>query len=532
MHSLSKPEKRYITLSVLFLCISSSAAALFQFVKGFIVAAAVEKNIRYVLYYAAAFLAVMALRSAGHGLYYYFVQRFSTLRVKDLREGLFYSWIEADYEDFYAIPEGEKLSFYQQQLPSLNMLYYFSFYGMGQIISETIIGCAALLYIHYRLACVGIAFILLPSLLPQLFKKLLDRRQSQFMETFHTHLGEFSDWQKGFEVIKNTGCEMWIKKQFGTTINRVIELQYRLSAANAFSQVFSTFTSHLSVIAVVFYGLYLLKTQELTVSTFIAAASFANELQGQVYYIAMYVNRFIMSRTIINSYKQLLVSCAKQEKHHMHPASTDIIFDHVSYGYTETPVLQDVCKTITQDGIHIICGESGSGKSTAMKLLLGLLKPHTGTLTLGGYEVCHAKNTADYISFLAQEPFFFDDTLQNNISLSKQYDRTALFELMRKLGLEQYASEDMLHTSFTHIESRFSGGELKRLSLVRTLLQDTPLIILDEPFANIDTENIEKIEQVLVQIRGKKICIITHLISETLKKHAVSVWEMNHAHRE
>ena len=46
---------------------------------------------------------------------------------------------------------------------------------------------------------------------------------------------------------------------------------------------------------------------------------------------------------------------------------------------------------------------------------------------------------------------------------------------------------------------------------------------------DIDAENIEKIEQVLVQIRGKKICIITHLISETLKKHAVSVWEMERA---
>ncbi|MGF7107808.1 ATP-binding cassette domain-containing protein [Treponema pedis] len=526
MKKISNREKLCIVLAVIFGLCSSLSVTGYLIFRGYLVEAAVNKNLVNLLFYITALICATFARGFFHGLYYNFFERFRTHRSKALRAGLFYSWLYASYEDFHKIDEGKKLSYYQQQVPSLNNIYYFSFYGMGQIITESLFCSISVLLINIKLGIVGIIFILLPSFIPQLFKKILDKKQSASLENFNAHIGKFSDWLKGFEVIKNYGAENKIQNLLDTSVDEVAEKNYSVSKTNVFSEFCSAFTSQLSVIVVIFYGIYMVYNNELSIAGFVMTGGLITELKSQVYYISMYLNRFIMSRVIFDGYNNVLIASPQENKIDITINTTDINFNEVSYRYADLPVLQNVNKKFTGNGITIIYGESGSGKTTAMKLLLGLLKPKTGVVTLDGKNIYAIKNRNEYISFLAQEAVFFDDTLKNNVTLGTDIEDEKIFTLMKKLGLEKFASAEMLNTGFTHIENKFSGGELKRLSFVRTLLRDTPVIIFDEPFANIDVQNIGRIEDIILELKNKKLFIVTHQLNDKIKEHAAAIWEL------
>ena len=526
MKKLSNLEKSFIFFAILFLIFSTAAVTAFSWLSGKIADAAVSKDIEKIIIFVSAYFVAILVRGGAHGLYSYFFGRFKTNRLKLLRQGLFHSWVKADYEEFYNIEEGKKISYYQQQLPSLEGIYYQSFYGMGQILMETVFASALFLYVNIKLAIAGLFFIFITSIIPQVFKKLLDKTQSESIESVNEHMGEFSDWLKGFEVIKNYGSEGRFQNLLNKSVEKLAKKQFSVSAANVASQSLSSFASQLSIIAVAFYGVYMINKNELSIAEFMMANGLVVQLRSQVYYISMYVNRFIMSKVTLEGYKTLIIKEPEEEKIEAEISSGDISFNDVSYAYSELPVLQNVNKKFTDKGIHIIYGESGSGKSTAMKILLGLLKPKGGNIVLDGKNIHSIKNRSDLISFLAQEAVFFDDTLKNNLTLGEDIAEEKIFGLMEKLGLEKFANTEALNMDFTHIENKFSGGELKRLSFVRTLLRDTPVVIFDEPFANIDAQNIERVEDLILSLDDKKVFIVTHQLNERIKEKASSLWKI------
>ncbi|UTC78813.1 ABC transporter ATP-binding protein [Treponema sp. OMZ 799] len=526
MKKLSNLEKLFIFFALLFLVFSVAAVTVFSWLGGKIADAAVSKDIQKVIVFISVYFVAILVRAGGHGFYSYFFGRFKTSRLKFLRQGLFHSWVRAEYEEFYNIDEGKKLSYYQQQLPSLNGLYYQSFYGMGQILMETIFASGFLLYINLKLALVSLFFVLITSLIPQLFKKILDKKQSESISILNGHMGEFSDWLKGFEVIKNYGSEGRFQNLLNKSVERLAKKQFSVSAVSILSRNLSSLASQLSIITVVFYGVYLIYKNELSIAEFMMANGLIVQLKSQVYYISMYVNHFIMSKVIFDGYKSLVVKESEEKKIEAEVSSSNISFDDVSYAYSELPVLQNVNKKFTGNGIHIIYGESGSGKSTAMKILLGLLKPKKGNVLLDEKNICSIKNRSAIISFLAQEAVFFDDSLKNNLTLGEDIAEEKIFTLMEKLGLEKFANAESLNMDFTHIENKFSGGELKRLSFVRTLLRDTPVVIFDEPFANIDAQNIGRVEDLILGLRDKKVFIVTHQLNDRIKEKSVSLWKI------
>ena len=85
---------------------------------------------------------------------------------------------------------------------------------------------------------------------------------------------------------------------------------------------------------------------------------------------------------------------------------------------------------------------------------------------------------------------------------------------LNSVGLEKFASTDMLNSVVSENGSNFSGGEKKRICLARALLRHTDILILDEPLANLDTETAERIEELLLSIKDKTLIIVSHQFSQ------------------
>ncbi|AOZ93115.1 thiol reductant ABC exporter subunit CydC [Paenibacillus crassostreae] len=191
--------------------------------------------------------------------------------------------------------------------------------------------------------------------------------------------------------------------------------------------------------------------------------------------------------------------------------------DHASYRYDDLGVwsFQDITLDIPQGKKIAIIGRSGAGKSTLLKLIQGAVVPEKGSATIHGMDAhLYDEHIPSIISVLNQSPHLFDTTVTNNIRMGK-LDATdeEIAEVARKVKMDRLIESlpEGYKTAMHETGQRFSGGERQRIALARVLLQDTPVVILDEPTVGLDprTEN-ELLATIFETLRGKSLVWVTH----------------------
>ncbi|SHN27990.1 ATP-binding cassette domain-containing protein [Mucilaginibacter sp. OK098] len=194
-----------------------------------------------------------------------------------------------------------------------------------------------------------------------------------------------------------------------------------------------------------------------------------------------------------------------------------ISYQNICFKYKQHLVLNDLSFEVIPGDLVGISGNSGKGKTTIINLMLGFLTPDSGNISINE-KICDADELALYrnrISYVKQQPFFINDTILKNITLSeydhypnKRREAIALSGVDKLLDKYPEGFEKVINENGKNI----SGGQRQRIMLARALYHDFDLLILDEPFSEMDgvSENeILKQLQVLAG-QGKMILFITH----------------------
>ncbi|AKF74849.1 thiol reductant ABC exporter subunit CydC [Bacillus velezensis] len=193
-----------------------------------------------------------------------------------------------------------------------------------------------------------------------------------------------------------------------------------------------------------------------------------------------------------------------------------LTFDNVTFSYDQhSHVLDRFSFTLRQGEKMALLGRSGSGKSTSLALIEGALVPDSGKVMLNGLETAAVQEQiSSAVAVLNQKPHLFNTSIMNNIRLGngKASDEDVK-RAARQVKLHDYIESlpDGYETSVQETGIRFSGGERQRIALARILLQDTPVIILDEPTVGLDavTER-ELLDTIFDVFKEKTILWITH----------------------
>lgn len=201
----------------------------------------------------------------------------------------------------------------------------------------------------------------------------------------------------------------------------------------------------------------------------------------------------------------------------------DIAFEHVSFAYPDnasasTPnktVLEDITLTIPYGQKIAVLGKSGSGKTTLARLLHGDITPSQGCVTLAGVPIAKIHDSIwDYFGLISQDSYIFAMSIIDNLRIGKiEATESEIWDVLEAVDLKSYveALPDGLNTMADEAGLRFSGGQRQRLVLARVLLQNPPIVVLDEPTVGLDpvTEHVvlDTIQQVLVD---KTVVMITH----------------------
>ena len=195
-------------------------------------------------------------------------------------------------------------------------------------------------------------------------------------------------------------------------------------------------------------------------------------------------------------------------------------FHDVSFRYRkDVPVLDHVNIQLRKGNIVGFIGGSGCGKSSLVKMLLRLYAPYKGTISIDGEKIqdISINSLRNRIAFVAQDSLFFRGSILENLKMGNVVDNTKLIEYSKLLDLydEIVCLPKKWDTELNAGTSNLSGGQKKRLDVLRALMKESDIIIFDESTASIDIERRKRLFEILDKIKQEKIIIfITHNIEE------------------
>ena len=198
----------------------------------------------------------------------------------------------------------------------------------------------------------------------------------------------------------------------------------------------------------------------------------------------------------------------------------DISFNKVSFCYPgkNKDIINNLSFSINKGEITGIIGESGSGKSTILNLILGLLKPNSGNIKIDGKLLTNdnARYWQQNIGFVPQQITLIDDTLKNNIAFGVEENFINISAIENSISLSQLTefinqNPDRLDSLVGERGISLSGGQIQRIGIARALYNSPSLLILDEPTSSLDTETEKQlINDILKLKKDRTIVIISH----------------------
>lgn len=282
------------------------------------------------------------------------------------------------------------------------------------------------------------------------------------------------------------------------------------------------FLGYLMSVILLFVGGYLFINNKITLGNLIIFNFYLYNLRSpfiRLSGIINSINKYSIAKTRIQKLleaKPIVILPGTQE---LKSLLIPITFKDVRIVYDNKVVLENLNLTIKPHETIAFIGKTGSGKSSIVKLLLGLITPESGEILFGhtNYLEYNIKDIRERIGYVTQSPFLFSDTIYNNIKYGRDNLTKEEAHKYAKIACCNYI-ENLPNGIDTIIGEKgvgLSGGEKQRLSLARALAVNPDILLLDDITSALDIETEEKINESIASLKTKstKIIIASKIVS-------------------
>lgn len=342
------------------------------------------------------------------------------------------------------------------------------------------------------------------------------RSQQALLKTF----AKIQDVLKGLQTIKIYGMEKGqIKKINALNLDYYLKT-FEFIKKEALIMPFDYLLEIIGVTLVLMVGGFLVQRQQITIPYLFSFILYIELLAEPASHISGYIVAFKNIKNFLNRLSVLLKNTETIVKSYFvgehiidNIKKIELIGVSFHYPHMKRYIFKDINLSVKTGDIIGICGKNGSGKTTLVELLLGFLKPKSGEILINDQDMysLSEKDWRAKISLMPQKSYFFEESLRNNLTLfDPNMDDKTLQDCIHFVGAEHIIANlpDGLETVLANHRSSLSGGEFQKLSLIRVLLMNPEIIILDEPFNHLDIQSCETLKGVITKIAKNKIVFI------------------------
>ena len=452
----------------------------------------------------------------------YFLKSFGQKIIYNIRSIIFQKILNKPHDEFYKLPIGNWVTRITNDVESLRTLYTDVILNLASSGLMTI-GILGFMYaINVPLAI--IMTILLPIMggIIWVFQKFSRKAFRQVRRSVAASNASIKELLNYIVIVKSYGGERAIEERYNT-VNKGF-LEAGLFEVTTFS-IFRPLVDGLFFVALIVI---------FTTTNLIDSVADA----GTVFAFIQYMDRFFQPlKEIADKYNSLqsalagaerLVPLLEEEERQMANEVPDefkyietIEFEHVWFSYENNDVyaLEDFTFTIKAGEFIGIVGPSGSGKSTLLSLLMGIYKPTRGAIYINGINIAQYDSSVlrHLMGYVFQQAYLFKGSIRDNLTLfDTSISNEDMVNAAKQVNLHSMIEHlpEGYDTPVGYLGSLLSDGQKQLLAFGRTLIKKTPILLLDEATANIDSHTEKQIQASIENIRGSKTIVsIAHRLS-------------------
>ena len=452
----------------------------------------------------------------------YFLKSFGQKIIYNIRAIIFQKILHKSHDEFYKLPIGNWVTRITNDVESLRTLYTDVLLNLASS-GLMIIGILGFMYaINVPLAIIMTILLPIMGVIIWVFQKFSRKAFRQVRRSVAASNASIKELLNYIVIVKSYGGEKDIEERYNT-VNKGF-LEAGLFEVTTFS-IFRPLVDGLFFVALIVI---------FTTTNVIDSVADA----GTVFAFIQYMDRFFQPlKEIADKYNSLqsalagaerLVPLLEEEDRQIanevpsefkHIESID--FEHVWFSYDNNDVyaLEDFTLSIKASEFVGIVGPSGSGKSTLLSLLMGLYKPTKGAIYINGIDIANYDSSVlrHLMGYVFQQAYLFKGSIKDNLTLfdtSISYDD--MVDAAKQVNLDSMIEQlpEGYHTPVGYLGSLLSDGQKQLLAFGRTLIRKTPILLLDEATANIDSHTEKQIQASIENIRGSKTIVsIAHRLS-------------------
>jgi len=480
------------------------------------------------IYSGIALLVVFIIKNVFVSFVYYLQARFTKNRQNDLSHRLFAFYINAPYSFHLKNDSSVLLRNVHQETQRVIV----GILGPVQTIimqSLILISISILLLATEPVLTIFAGTIL--GLSSGLFLKVLHAKtkkvgqaaqneRQMFIQIINQGLG-------GIKEILVSGNNSYFTKKFLTSIRRITSADAFILVAEKISQPFLECIIVLGILAVAGILLFMGRSIESIAPTLALFGAALIRLKNCMIMIVSSFTNLRYNAVAINPVWKDLNTISKLVKPHSSSPTTtsldnNIKFDKVQYTYpgSDNPSIKEINLIIPKTGSIALVGPTGSGKTTLVDILLGLLEPDKGTILENGVDI--NTNLAEWhrkIGYIPQFIYLLNDTIKNNIAFGLEDSEINEKKLQKAIHTAQL--KDFVSTLPKRVETivgergiRLSGGQRQRIGIARALYNNPEILVMDEATSALDNTTEDLLVQALEKLKqDRTIIMIAHRLS-------------------
>ena len=388
----------------------------------------------------------------------------------------------------------------------------------------TLIG-SIIMMIWYSPLLTLVAILL--SLLPVACAVLTGGRAEQAEKTVSDTNGQYTaslkDFISGFTVVESFKAEKQMCLLFTENVKALASAKCKKDKIMVLVEMFGAIAGFVAQLGVFLAGAYLaLSGESVTAGTVIVFVQMMNYVIQPVSVIPTCIAEYKSARGLV---EKIAVSLAEnrpdQGKTAVKALKAGIILKDLSFGYDEEKtVLKDINVIFETGKKYAVVGASGSGKSTLLNLLMASYHNYEGEIYYDDTELksINSGDLYDLQSIIQQNVFVFNASLRDNVTMFGDFLEAEVDNAIQLSGLSPLVQEKGKNYICGENGCFLSGGEKQRISIARSLLKRSSVLLVDEATASLDAETAYQVSTSILGLKGITCIIVTHTLDQSLLK--------------